>query len=300
MKPDHLRHLSPKIWANRFHRLKLWRRNRHRAFAYGKITNLQGQAFADAANEYCRLYYDGLAHITYEPEASTYLLNSDPEYRFSSPARLQYFVQGLDWRGSNLHHEYLLSEIKFADGDKIVESGGNDGDFSLALKQLSKRLSLVSFEPAPREFEALSINLKKMEFFDEVQLHNKALWNKSGDQLEFYIKSATADSSVLPIDDATEVILVDTVRLDEVLERQPYKLLKLEAEGAEPEILEGAAGIIDCFEYISAEVGFERGVKQESTLPEVSNFLIRNGFHAKRVQAGRLVILFERDGRYQP
>ena len=52
------------------------------------------------------------------------------------------------------------------------------------------------------------------------------------------------------------------------------KLLKLEAEGAEPEILEGLGEKLNLVEYISADLGYERGVHCESTLVPVTNYLL--------------------------
>ena len=44
------------------------------------------------------------------------------------------------------------------------------------------------------------------------------------------------------------------------------KLLKLEAEGAEPEILLGGLDKIHLIDYICADVGPERGLSYETTL----------------------------------
>ena len=45
-----------------------------------------------------------------------------------------------------------------------------------------------------------------------------------------------------------------------------------------PEILKGSKKILRKIEYISADEGFERGLKEESTLPKVCNLLINNSF----------------------
>ena len=46
-------------------------------------------------------------------------------------------------------------------------------------------------------------------------------------------------------------------------------------------------------EYISADLGFERGLKQDTTLPDVSNILIREGFEMISFNGPRLVALFK-------
>ena len=71
------------------------------------------------------------------------------------------------------------------------------------------------------------------------------------------------------------------------------KLVKLEAEGAEPEILMGAMSIIDRIDYIVADIGPERGVKSESTLIEVLDILQKNNFEATKFGYNRGILLFK-------
>ena len=73
----------------------------------------------------------------------------------------------------------------------------------------------------------------------------------------------------------------------------PIKLLKLEGEGAEPEILEGIGDKLSLIEYIAADVGFERGVSEESTLAETTNYLLKKGFEISEINKGRLCILYK-------
>jgi hypothetical protein len=73
------------------------------------------------------------------------------------------------------------------------------------------------------------------------------------------------------------------------------KLLKLEAEGAEPEILAGAEDCLERVEYISADLGPERGLALESTAAAVTNFLISRGFMLIDVVPGRWTFLFKND-----
>jgi hypothetical protein len=71
------------------------------------------------------------------------------------------------------------------------------------------------------------------------------------------------------------------------------KLFKLEAEGAEPEICHGAINSLKNIEYISVDVGFERGIKQSSTAPDVVNYLLKNNFVLKNVGDSRMCYLFK-------
>ena len=50
---------------------------------------------------------------------------------------------------------------------------------------------------------------------------------------------------------------------------------------------------LNSVEYITIDCGFERGVKQESTIAECSNYLIKNNFKMINFGAPRIVTLFK-------
>ena len=199
---------------------------------------------------------------------------------------------GPDAHAIALREAFLLDLVPFAPGDHIVEIGANVGDFAQALQTFNMPFDLTCFEPAPREFRALSRNLANATSLT-ARARQAAVWNADADAVTLYRKAAGAEASLLPMEDYDSTTEVPAIRLDSVLERRPYRLLKLDAKGAEPEILDGAEGILDCFQYITADVGFERGPRQDSTLPEVSNHLISRGWRARAVGRRRMVVLFE-------
>ena len=77
--------------------------------------------------------------------------------------------------------------------------------------------------------------------------------------------------------------MVETLTLDnfiykENLSNKRIKLLKLEAEGFEPEVLLGGKNSLKNIEYICADLGPERGVAENLTVVEVNEILERAGF----------------------
>ena len=62
------------------------------------------------------------------------------------------------------------------------------------------------------------------------------------------------------------------------LEINKVKILKLEAEGFEPEILRGAGDRLKDIEYIAIDGGYERGISEEETFTTLTNFLIKKNF----------------------
>ena len=61
-------------------------------------------------------------------------------------------------------------------------------------------------------------------------------------------------------------------------------------------MLLGCERILQKVEYISADLGFERGPLQESTLAPVTNFLLKNGFELIDFSSPRIVALYKRIG----
>ena len=195
------------------------------------------------------------------------------------------YARGIDARAAQLGEDYLLPLIRFADGDVVIDCGANVGDFKLYFRQLGVAVDYVGIEPGPREFEALQRNVAPST------VHNVGLWNEDG-ELTFYISSKGADSSLIEPPSYDSVSTVPIRRLDGLVDYPRIKLLKIEAEGAEPEALEGSQRLLERIEYITADVGAERGVTQESTLAPVTNFLLRNGFELVALNPRRLAALY--------
>ena len=72
------------------------------------------------------------------------------------------------------------------------------------------------------------------------------------------------------------------------------KLLKIEAEGAELEVLEGAKETLKYTEYVTVDYGPERGISKLSTSAEIVNFLYENNFKLIKVSKFRQVGLFKK------
>ena len=117
------------------------------------------------------------------------------------------------------------------------------------------------------------------------------MWNKKR-ELAFYISSNHADSSIIKPKNFDDKITVKVSKLEEYVSK-PVKCLKLEAEGAEPEVLEGLESKLSLVEYIAADLGYERGVDCESTLPAVTNFLCQRGFELIKVNHTRICALYK-------
>ena len=202
----------------------------------------------------------------------------------NASALFSFYKNGFIKRVQELERCYQLDKIKFKKNELIIDCGANHGDLKLWFDLNNIDIKYIGFEPDPKEFE----NLKKNVFPSEI--HNIGLWNEDSENI-FYISRFNADSSFFEPVKYEKKIIVPSRRLEKFIHK-PVKLLKLEAEGAEPEILYGIGDKIKLIEYITADVGFERGINEESTLVPVTNYLLENNFELISLGIGRLSLLF--------
>lgn len=205
---------------------------------------------------------------------------------FQKKQGIHVYSRGMIQRIKELQNFYHLNEINFNDDDIIIDVGANNGDFYLCFK---KKIKYFGFEASPSVFSNLEYNIKNQN------LLNFALSYKKNEQVDFYINDDFGDSSVLPLKNFHKIIKVNTTTLDnEIFKIQKkIKLIKIEAEGYEPEILLGLLNYINDVEYITIDCGYERGIHNECTIEKCSNYLIKNGFEMIKFNNTRISALFK-------
>jgi FkbM family methyltransferase len=181
----------------------------------------------------------------------------------------------------------MLNDIAFEPGDVVVDVGANIGEIGLWLQARHPGVRYIAFEPSPREFACLTRNA------DGGETHNCGLWHEAA-RLTFYVNSEDADSSLLEPARFDQRHEVPCGRLDELVAPRPVKLLKVDAEGAEPEVLLGARRLLPYCQHVVIDAGPERGVDQVATAAEVINTMVGSGFDVVQVEQARLVIAFRK------
>ena len=219
--------------------------------------------------------------IDFEQKAfrDTSKLNKLYYARFS---RIYYYSTGIQTRINHLLEEYLIKNISLSIhfDEIIVDIGANIGEFSLGISNLLNNYNLICIEPDPTEFDVLKKNLKDLK---KVKLYNYAL-SKKNSQMTFYLNNNSGDSS---LDNKSEnKIIVKTKTLDFLLrDIKIIGLIKLEAEGHEPEVLEGSFETLIKTKYITVDVGPERNHK--STFDSVHQILTKSNF--KILKKGKIM-----------
>ena len=203
-----------------------------------------------------------------------------PHSRMCMPASghkqmLTVYNLGMRKRAAYMASVYFLHHIKFAKGDLVLDCGAHIGDLRLAFDLMGVKICYIGFEPSPDEFACLKQNVTQNKT-GMAEAHNIGLWHKKG-ELPFYVSSRGADSSFIKPTTYTDIIKIPVLPISQFIAGR-VKLLKLEAEGAELEVLQGAGNKLRQIEYICADLGKERGIKQEATFVPVTNFLLARGF----------------------
>lgn len=183
---------------------------------------------------------------------------------------------------------YYLDQIDFEEGDVLVDCGANIGELGMWLNKRHPISKYIGIEPSEAEYAALQRNVKNGLF------HNCALWFEKT-RMKLFLAVDSADSSLINNGVADKEVFVDAIPLEELLADIPViKVLKIEAEGAEPEVLLGAKEILQKCEYVVVDTGPERGVSKQTTTNEVENLLESRGFVLMNGPNYRSVCLFQR------
>ncbi|MGY6587763.1 MAG: FkbM family methyltransferase [Wenzhouxiangella sp.] len=241
-----------------------------------------GFKFSRNFNAYCKLRGRRVRVLSFS-KADGYLIRQpDGEEVFvGRPSRIKENYLAKENRGDSkeLYKKYLLEGVRFRPGDVCIDVGANIGELSLYLGRRF-RVSPIACEPDPVEIGSLKANMARVGGIVVPQ----PLWESAGD-MTFYLANDTGDSSLIKGRATSKPITTRCTTLDDVVRQHiahgsesRIRLLKLEAEGAEPEILRGGASIIEKVDYISADLGPERGLAKENTVADCSNFLYSRGF----------------------
>ncbi len=153
---------------------------------------------------------------------------------------------GNDWLGKNIYmgsyeKKELIAISRIAKpGWNYIDAGANIGYYTIYFSRFLAANMVYAFEPSPREFSSLKHNVD-LNNLQNIKLFPIALGNENS-QLSLYINNSNfGKNSMVNRGDSEEAIVVDVKRLDEVVgSLSPVNFIKIDVEGAEPFVLEGA------------------------------------------------------------
>jgi FkbM family methyltransferase len=261
-----------------------------RVIFIGKITQFLINKFEGKL--FCRLInflFKKKSNIHFDKNELMYkkILNNSNEI-FYPNKRVTRLIQNNDsYFFDKLFETYCLEQVSFCDNDLIIDCGANIGELNYSFKFKNINIKYIGIEPDYETFNCLEKNrARPADVF-----HNIALSNKIGES-KLYLDNIGGNSS-LEFFGKNESLNVKTATLDSLNIKGTVRLLKLEAEGHEPEILEGAIDSLRNINYVSVDFGFERGIDQENTIEAVNNILTKNNFKLKNLSEYRLIGLYQ-------
>jgi FkbM family methyltransferase len=134
----------------------------------------------------------------------------------------------------------IFSIFKPKEGDIVVDCGAHIGKYTIyASKLVGSRGKVLAIEPEPRNFEILNKNCQ-INHCKNVILLNNAVWD-SDKELKLFITNAVTEHSLKRV--TQNFIKVRALKLDTLLGKlklEKVDWLKIDAEGAEIEVLKGA------------------------------------------------------------
>lgn len=244
------------------------------------------------AAHFTRRYLKAIgASLDFIPQVGFRLTEDKEELIIPRRSRLHYYRKGLKERLAFLKTEYLGSyDIQFEPGDIIVDCGSNIGEFIRSIN-VDASHRIIAFEPDPIEHKALQVNIGTY-----AEVVNMALWSEHTD-VEIFLGNDTGDSGVFQTNKNQQSIKVPACPLESYIKKVApdgvVRLLKIEAEGAEPEVLSGARGLLSRTQFLAVDVGPERGSDKVSPLVSVLEILDEFNFKMVSFNPKRVTCLFK-------
>lgn len=131
----------------------------------------------------------------------------------------------------------------------IIDGGANVGLSVLYFKRSFPKARIIAFEPDPDLFQVLSKNCVNFKL-ENVELIPKALWTREG--IVTFDREGADAGRVVSDTNSLQAVDVAACRLRDYLD-QEIDLLKLDLEGAEPEVLVDCADALGTVQKIVVE-----------------------------------------------
>ena len=192
-------------------------------------------------------------------------------------------------------YRLLLKYLRDNNVNDCFDVGANVGQYAKLLRSSGFNGQIFSFEPQHKAFQ----QLKKNAAHDDLwKVFNVGLGNKD-DTLTMNISKNSVSSSILGMDDvlkkaapesdfiSTELIQVK--RLDSIIKgiaERKRMFLKIDAQGFESKILDGAEGCFNDIFALQLELACIELYKGEKLFDEMKTYVEAKGFYLSSLESG--------------
>lgn len=124
-------------------------------------------------------------------------------------------------------------------GDTVYDIGANIGYFSLEFaRQVGKTGKVIAFEPHPKIFATLDRNISR-NGYNNIERYNFACGNKIG-KVELYLSTENeGNHKIVSNPNSTDSVSVKVVELNDFINNDIPRIIKIDIEGAELLALQG-------------------------------------------------------------
>ena len=160
----------------------------------------------------------------------------------------------------------------------VIDVGANTGQFTIAAARIFKGAKIHAFEPLPncvKKLRRLTLNLP------DVEIHAVAIGHRRG-KCDFFVNAYSQASSMLRLSkkksaqfpnlEEINTIHIDMETLDSFFAERCMKgpvLLKIDVQGSEKLVLEGAREMLKRIDYVLLEASFTPTYVGEPLFPEL-------------------------------
>lgn len=155
----------------------------------------------------------------------------------------------------------------------IYDCGANIGLSCLFFKRIYPNCILKGFEADPNIFDLLTLNLSKNLDDGSIELSNKAVWIHNNG-VEF--STDGSDAGTLVPNRPGHNVMVESLRLKDLIKSEKIDFLKMDIEGAEADVLIDCGSALRNTERIFFE--YHSFLNEPQRLNEILNVLTLNDF----------------------
>lgn len=212
-----------------------------------------------------------------------------------------YVTKLLYWNGLNSFEYTPIFKALILDINSFIDIGSNTGYYSLLGASLNKKINIHAFEPATGPLYYLKKNVLLNNLQKQIHIHEEALSSESSEVMFFEVKNKKysyltynlGGIGSLKQDGSKIAYPVKTLTLDNFVDDnqlQAVDLIKIDTEGTENIILEGAFNTIQKFSpIIICETLFDKIESKLEAIMKTHSYLFFNHVNGNLKQVNSIV-----------